>query len=66
MVQEHQGALNDGKHITMHGLADVDESKEAVVMANMAGTIVFANKACCTLFGYRKTDLEGKNLSMLM
>jgi PAS domain-containing protein len=44
----------------------MDESREAVVLISTTGTILFCNKAVCLLFGYKKIDMEGKNVSMLM
>jgi PAS domain S-box-containing protein len=48
------------------GLADMDESHEAVVLISPVGAILFVNKALCLMFGYKKADMEGKNVSMLM
>ena len=60
IVEQHRDAVGEGGDMTNQGLADVDESREACILINIQGSILFVNKALCNMFGYRKTDLEGE------
>ncbi|KAG2494212.1 hypothetical protein HYH03_007568 [Edaphochlamys debaryana] len=44
----------------------VDERVNAVFMINANGIIQMANKNACTLLGYGKGDLDGKNINIIM
>lgn len=57
-------AVGDGDPSSM--LAQVDEKNNAVAVINAVGIIQMANKPLMKLFGYRKGELEGKNISILM
>ncbi|GFR48517.1 hypothetical protein Agub_g10412 [Astrephomene gubernaculifera] len=57
-------AVGDGDPSSM--LAQVDEKNNAVAVINAVGIIQMANKPLMKLFGYRKGELEGKNVSILM
>ncbi|WIA37851.1 hypothetical protein OEZ86_014704 [Tetradesmus obliquus] len=48
------------------GIKQVDEKTNAVCVINATGTIQMANKVLLKMFGYRKGELEGKNVSLLM
>ncbi|CAG9461681.1 unnamed protein product [Pedinophyceae sp. YPF-701] len=63
--QEAAMAMGEqGKYASM--LSTVDESVDAVVVIAVDGTITFANKNICKMFGYRQIDLEGRNVASLM
>ncbi|GLI64845.1 hypothetical protein VaNZ11_008226 [Volvox africanus] len=57
-------AVGDGDPSSM--LAQVDEKNNAVAVINAVGIIQMANKPLMKLFGYKKGELEGKNVSILM
>ncbi|GLC33063.1 hypothetical protein PLESTB_000374500 [Pleodorina starrii] len=57
-------AVGDGDPTSM--LAQVDEKNNAVAVINAVGIIQMANKPLMKLFGYKKGELEGKNISILM
>lgn len=44
----------------------MDEKTNAVVVINASGTIQMANKIVNKMFGYKKGEMEGKNVSILM
>jgi len=46
--------------MTLEGIID------SVVVANISGTILFANTATETMFGYPKEGLKGQNVMMFM
>ncbi|GAB4813118.1 hypothetical protein N2152v2_000164 [Parachlorella kessleri] len=46
--------------------AMVDDSNDAVVVINAAGTLQFVNKKALELFGYKQGELDGKNARVLM
>ncbi|WIA17635.1 hypothetical protein OEZ85_014441 [Tetradesmus obliquus] len=48
------------------GIKQVDEKTNAVCVINATGTIQMANKVLLKMFGYRKGELEGKNVALLM
>jgi PAS domain S-box-containing protein len=47
-------------------LAQVDEKNNAVCIINSSGIIQMANKMLQQQYGYKKGELEGKNVSILM
>ncbi|GAB4819763.1 hypothetical protein N2152v2_006809 [Parachlorella kessleri] len=47
-------------------IAMIDETMDAVVMINSDGMIQHINQPALKLFGYRKGELEGANVSQLM
>lgn len=65
LAEAHRDANNLGEGGAQN-LHDIDESRDATILIDITGTILFANKACCALFGHKKTDLEGNNISMCM
>jgi len=46
--------------------AVVDDQTDAVCVISILGVIQYTNKCCNKLFGYKKEDLMGKNVSSLM
>ncbi|KAI8475137.1 MAG: hypothetical protein J3K34DRAFT_517581 [Monoraphidium minutum] len=46
--------------------AAVDERSSCLCIINAAGIIQMANKNLLKMFGYKKAELEGKNVSLLM
>lgn len=44
----------------------MDEKNNAVAVINAVGIIQMANKPVMKMFGYKKGELEGKNISILM
>ncbi|KAG2446182.1 hypothetical protein HXX76_000775 [Chlamydomonas incerta] len=49
-----------------HMLHRVDERINTVFLINSAGIIQMANKNACSLLGYGKGELDGKNINVLM
>lgn len=47
-------------------LSTIDESRDGVVVVNTEGIISFSNAHICRLFGYKRGDLIGRNVSQLM
>ena len=44
----------------------VSNSFDAIVVANALGIIQYVNESCCTIFGYKKNELIGENIMILM
>ena len=51
---------------TQQMLSMVNEETDAVVIISSEGVIQYTNKGITKVFGYNKTELEGKNVSCLM
>ncbi|KAF5829405.1 hypothetical protein DUNSADRAFT_16104 [Dunaliella salina] len=47
-------------------LENVNEKIHAVLVINAEGIMLVANKQLQKLFGYKKTEIEGKNINMMM
>jgi PAS domain-containing protein len=47
-------------------LSHVDEQRTAVVIINAQGQVKMVNKPLLKMFGYKKSEVQGKNVSMLM
>jgi len=47
-------------------IGNVSEKNQAILVIDAAGILLVANKQAQKLFGYKKTEMEGKNVSMLM
>ncbi|GAB4820337.1 hypothetical protein N2152v2_007383 [Parachlorella kessleri] len=69
----HQGSLTNGEgDMESSQLAEwslgkmVDDSSEAVVVADEAGVIQYVNKKAVQMFGYKLGDLDGKPVGVLM
>ncbi|GFR41359.1 hypothetical protein Agub_g2042 [Astrephomene gubernaculifera] len=56
------GGLGGGAHL----LHRVDERVNIVFLINSAGIIQLANKNACSLLGYGKGELDGKNINTIM
>eukprot|EP00898_Chlorokybus_atmophyticus_P005871 jgi/Chlat1/6285/Chrsp44S05780 len=48
------------------GEGRIDDSKDGIVVINKVGIIQFTNKVTLKLFGYKKDELWGKNVRILM
>ena len=59
-------AMVSGASMSAAGMYGVDSDVDAVVLINPEGTIKFANRLACKLFGYRKGDLKGEKPSSLL
>ncbi|PSC71757.1 flagellar associated membrane [Micractinium conductrix] len=72
-AQEGPGAEGEGNAGAVAGTGDerslnqmVDDSSDAIVVTNDAGIIQFCNKSIADLWGYVSSELQGKNVSILM
>src|ERR1700739_1761391 len=55
------------KHVTSTGLNELlDLSPDALVIIDREGTIVLVNEQAASLFGYRRQEMQGKFLEMLL
>ncbi|KAF5832427.1 hypothetical protein DUNSADRAFT_11673 [Dunaliella salina] len=54
------------QHEVGSSVGNVNEKTQAVIVIDAAGIMLVANKQAQKLFGYKKTEMEGKNVSMLM
>jgi PAS domain S-box-containing protein len=61
--QNAQGALNDEKN-RLDGI--LDNTLEGIITINEKALITHCNKAALEIFGYRKDEILGKNVNMLM
>jgi PAS domain-containing protein len=56
----------DGAPLLPPMLRQVSDRAHGVIVINAFGTIQMANRTALKAFGYRRADLDGKNVSMLM
>mmetsp|Transcript_10121 Transcript_10121/g.26269 ORF Transcript_10121/g.26269 Transcript_10121/m.26269 type:complete len:2025 (-) Transcript_10121:314-6388(-) len=64
--QDQTGANLIGQDDASSLLENVNEKIHAVLVINAEGIMLVANKQLQKLFGYKKTEMEGKNVSMMM
>ncbi|KAG2449443.1 hypothetical protein HYH02_005590 [Chlamydomonas schloesseri] len=60
----HDNVLFNSDHKAM--LTQVDDKTSAVVVINASGIIQMTNKTLQKMYGYRGSELEGQNVSILM
>lgn len=48
------------------GTSNIDETRDAVAVISSDGVITFTNGNLCTMFGYTRSEIVGRNVALLM
>lgn len=65
-LEDEQAAIADEEEAAGNSMAFAGGDKDGFIVISKRGTIRNANKKACKMFGYKKEEMMGRNVSMLM